>query len=96
MLRQLRERMLRIRELMDCLLSATPEHSTAAPGGAAGRRWAEERRSCARWCARQLSLLAAKVTERSAETGEHYITRTPAEYREHAGQGGRRRRGARP
>lgn len=26
------------------------------------------------------SLLAAKITERSAETGEHYITRTPREY----------------
>jgi site-specific recombinase len=31
-------------------------------------------------------LLAAKVAERSAETGEHYITRTPAEYRAMVGK----------
>ena len=32
------------------------------------------------------SLLAAKVTERSSETGEHYITRTRAEYRDMFGK----------
>ena len=31
--------------------------------------------------ARHYSLLARKVAERSAETGEHYITRDRAEYR---------------
>lgn len=80
MLRQLRERMLRVRELMDCLLSDTPHASTArllsrlATVGA-------ERGSLRALIASNSSLLAAKLAERSAETGEHYITRTPAEYR---------------
>lgn len=79
-LRQLRERVLRIRELMDCLLSAHPEASSArlvARMAVLG----QERRSLQALVAANSSLLAAKVTERSAETGEHYITRTPAEYR---------------
>mgnify|MGYP002368773730 FL=1 len=80
MLRQLRERMLRVRELMDCLLSDTPHASTArllsrlATVGA-------ERGSLRALIASNSSLLAAKLAERSAATGEHYITRTPAEYR---------------
>lgn len=80
MLRQLRERMLRVRELMDCLLSDTPHASTVrllsrlATVGA-------ERGSLRALIASNSSLLAAKLAERSAETGEHYITRTPAEYR---------------
>ncbi len=79
-LRQLRERMLRVRELMDCLLSDTSDTSTArllsrlATVGA-------ERGSLRALIASNSSLLAAKLAERSAETGEHYITRTPAEYR---------------
>lgn len=79
-LRQLRERVLRVRELMDCLLSANPKASTArlvARLVTLGR----ERRSVRALLAANSSLLAAKVAERSAETGEHYITRTPAEYR---------------
>ena len=80
MLRQLRERLLRVRELMDCLLAAEPTASAARLVGrlaALGR----ERRSLRALLAANSSLLAAKVAERSAETGEHYITRTPAEYR---------------
>ena len=79
LLRQLRERVLRIRELMDCLISPTPEASSArlvSRLAAMGR----ERRSLRALFAANSSLLAAKVTERSAEAGEHYITRTPAEY----------------
>jgi site-specific recombinase len=38
----------------------------------------QERRSLRALLASNSSLLAAKVAERSAETGEHYITRTPA------------------
>ena len=80
MLRQLRERVLRVRMLMDCLLSATPNTS-------ATRLLAQlvqsnrERRSLRALVSASTSLLAAKVAERSAETGEHYITRNAAEYR---------------
>ncbi len=79
-LRQLRERVLRVRDLMDCLLSATPQLSTArllARLTLAG----QERRSLRSLVRANASMLAAKVTERSAETGEHYITRDRAEYR---------------
>ena len=84
-LRQLRERVLRTRELMDCLLSADPAASSArlvSRLAALG----QERRSLRALVAANSSLLATKVTERSAETGEHYITRTPAEYRAMLGQ----------
>lgn len=80
-LRQLRERVLRIRELMDCLLSPSPTISAAqliAHLVVVGR----ERSSVRALVASNSSLLAAKMAERSAETGEHYITRTRAEYRE--------------
>ena len=45
-----------------------------------------ERRSLRALIAANSSLLAAKVAERSAETGEHYITRTAAEYRAMVGK----------
>ncbi|RYF07755.1 MAG: recombinase [Comamonadaceae bacterium] len=79
-LRQLRERILRVRELLECVLSPTPAVSAArlmARLVVVGR----ERRSLRALVATNSSLLAAKVAERSAETGEHYITRTGAEYR---------------
>ncbi len=81
MLRQLRERLLRMRELMDCLLADPPQKS-AARLVARLAVLGQERRSVRALLAANSSLLAAKVTERSAETGEHYITRTPAEYRD--------------
>ena len=81
LLRQLRERVLRIRELMDCLISSTPPASTARLVSRLAAM-GQERRSLRALFAANSSLLAAKVTERSAETGEHYITRTPAEYRQ--------------
>lgn len=78
-LRQLRERVLRIRELLDCLMSPNPAPSVARlvsrlvlAGG--------ERNSIRALIASNSSMLAAKVTERSAETGEHYITRDRASY----------------
>ena len=80
-LRQLRERVLRIRALLDCLTSSNPAASTA-------RLFAhlvvvgQERRSLRALVASNSSLLAAKVAQRSSETGEHYITRTAAQYRE--------------
>lgn len=79
-LRQLRERILRVRELLDCLLSPQPA-ATAARLMARLVMVGQERRSLRALLASNSSLLAAKVAERSAETGEHYITRTAAEYR---------------
>jgi site-specific recombinase len=78
-LRQLRERVLRIRELLDCLMAPNPAPSVARLMGrlvlAGG-----ERNSIRALIASNSSMLAAKVTERSAETGEHYITRDRASY----------------
>lgn len=78
-LRQLRERVLRIRALLDCLLSRHPATSTArllAHLVMVG----QERRSVRALIAANSSMLASKVAERSSETGEHYITRTRGEY----------------
>ena len=79
-LRQLRERILRVRELLDCLLSSDP---SAAAARLLSRlvQVGQERRSVRALLASNSSLLAAKVAERSAETGEHYITRNGSEYR---------------
>ena len=80
-LRQLRERVLRIRALLDCITSANPAASTTrllSQLVVVG----QERRSLRALVASNSSLLAAKVAERSSETGEHYITRTAAQYRD--------------
>lgn len=77
--RQLRERVLRIRELLDCVMSPAPHASVARLVGrlvAAGG----ERNSLRALVATNSSMLAAKVTERSAEAGEHYITRDRGAY----------------
>lgn len=78
-LRQLRERILRVRELLDCLLSPKPA-VTAARLMAHLVMVGQDRRSLRSLLASNSSLLAAKVTERSAETGAHYITRNGTEY----------------
>jgi site-specific recombinase len=80
-LRQLRERVLRIRALLDCLLGSNPPARTVrllAHLVQVGR----ERRSLRALVASNSSLLAAKVAERSSETGEQYITRTRGQYRD--------------
>ena len=77
--RQVRERILRIRALLDCLSSARPAASTARLFGhlvVVGL----ERRSLRSLVVSNSSMLAAKVTERSSEAGEHYITRSREEY----------------
>ncbi|KQR37938.1 site-specific recombinase [Acidovorax sp. Leaf160] len=79
-LRQLRERILRVRALLDCLLSPTPA-VTSAQLMARLVNVGRERRSLRALLRSNTSLLAAKVAERSAETGSHYITRNGAEYR---------------
>lgn len=78
-LRQLRTRVLRTRALLDCLLSNTPQRHTAqllAHLVEVG----QERRSVRALITANSSMLAAKVAERSSETGEHYITRSRSEY----------------
>jgi site-specific recombinase len=79
-LRQLRERVLRIRALMDCLL-AEPAHRHTAQLFAQLASVGQSQRSLRALLDHSTSLLAAKVAERSSETGEHYITRTRGEYR---------------
>ncbi|HYW58467.1 MAG TPA: site-specific recombinase [Polaromonas sp.] len=78
-LRQLRERILRIRELLDCLLSEKPA-SSAMQLLARLVLLAKERRSIRALISTNSTLLAAKVAERGAETGERYITRDRASY----------------
>ena len=78
-LRQLRERVLRIRILLDCLLSDNDCRYSArllSQLVIVGR----DRSSLGALFRVSSSLLAAKVAERSSVTGEHYITRNRAEY----------------
>lgn len=78
-LRQLRTRVLRVRALLDCLMHEQPQRHTAhllAHLVLVG----QERRSVRALITANSSMLAAKVAERSSETGEHYITRTRPEY----------------
>jgi len=84
-LRQLRERMLRVRELLDSLVSPKPAMAAIK---LLGRRviTAQEGKSIGALISANSTLLSAKVAERSAETGETYITRTRAEYREMLGK----------
>nr|WP_315466102.1 site-specific recombinase [uncultured Rhodoferax sp.] len=89
-LRQLRERVLRVRALLDCLLDDT-QHLATARLLSHLASVSQEQRSVGALISSNSSLLAAKVAERSSETGEHYITRTRAEYRAmlgHAAGGG--------
>ena len=79
-IRQLRERILRVRLLMDCIVSDQP-HVSAARLMAQLAAIGQERKSLRALVATNSSLLAAKVAQRNSETGEHYITRTPLEYR---------------
>ncbi|WP_422010422.1 site-specific recombinase [Roseateles sp.] len=78
---QLTARLKRIETLMGCLLSPEPQRELLRL--VAGLvRVVHERRSLRTLFARHYSLLARKVAERSAETGEHYITRSREEYRD--------------
>ena len=84
-LRQLRQRILRIKRLLDCLQSLTPERATLALL-ADLVLVGQENRSIRALIATSSHLTAAKVAERSAESGEHYITRNAAEYRQMLGK----------
>lgn len=77
---QLLRRTHRIEELLTCVVSPDPAPEVAQL--VAGLvRTAGERRSLRALFALHYSLLARKVAERSAETGEHYITRDRTAYR---------------
>jgi site-specific recombinase len=79
-LRQLRERVLRVRVLLDCLISDKRQQHTARLIANLANA-TQQQKSISALVASNSSLLAAKITERSAETGEHYITRNRVEYR---------------
>ena len=78
-LRQMRLRLLRMRELLDGLISSEAPAAAAHLMAQLALR-GHERRSIGALVSSSTSLLAAKMAERSAETGEHYITRNAAEY----------------
>lgn len=78
-LRQMRERVLRIRSLLDCLLNDV-DHQYSATLISQMAGLSQQQRSISALLQATSSVLAAKVAERSSQTGEHYITRTRAEY----------------
>ena len=79
-LEQLQARIARLEALLGVLLSEAPRRELQQLI-ADLVTLSHERRSLRALLARQYSMLARKVAERHAETGEHYITRTRAEYR---------------
>lgn len=82
---QMRSRAQRIEQLLDAALATDPASAFKtlwlALLGAA-----QDRQGIGALFTRHYALLARKVTERSAETGEHYITRDRAEYRQMLGK----------
>jgi len=84
-LRQLRERIVRIKELLDCLQSEQPERATVTLLASLAQV-GQDNRSIRALIASSSQLTAAKVAERSAESGEHYITRDAVEYRQMLGK----------
>ena len=78
-LRQLRQRILRVKALLLCLDTDAP---WPAPAQLLSHlvRVNRDSLSMRALLASSTELLAAKVTERNAETGEHYITRSAGDY----------------
>ncbi len=84
-LRQLRARIVRVRELLDALLS--PKPAMAALKLLVRRVIiGQESKSVGALISANSTLLSAKMAERSAETGERYITRNFAEYKDMLGK----------
>jgi len=79
-LRQLHERVDRVLHLLDSLQAPDRPSATLVLLAELATR-GQESRSIRALVANSSQLTAAKVAERSAETGEHYITRNQAEYR---------------
>jgi site-specific recombinase len=82
-LRQLRERIVRVRDLMDCLLADSPRSNETSTVRLLGRlhSLAQDQTLLLPLIRSNTQLLSAKVADRSAEVGELYITRTRTEYR---------------
>ena len=78
---QMQARTYRIDALLTCVISPEPAREITRLIAELVRT-ADERRSVRELLASHYSLLARKVAERSAETGQHYITRTVGEYRQ--------------
>ncbi len=78
-LRQLRERVVRIKELLDCLQSDVPSQGNARLIASLAQI-GHDNRSVRALIAASFHLTAAKVAERNAESGENYITRDRAGY----------------
>ena len=80
MLRQLRERIVRMRELLDAL--TTPKPAVTAVKLLSRRvTMGQDGKSIGALISANSTLLSAKMAERSSVVGEHYITRDGAEYR---------------
>ena len=84
-LRQLRARIMRVRELLDAFMSPSP---SAAALKLLTRRVVigQDGKSIGNLIGANSTLLSAKITERSSEVGERYITRTRAEYKDMLGK----------
>ena len=93
-LERIRAQLQRAGELTELL--ASPEHlPRVLPHFIASLiRDVHDHRSALALLRQNFELAARKVVERSAETGEHYITRNRAEYARHGEARERRRRGA--
>jgi site-specific recombinase len=79
-LHELRQRIDRAEALLDCLVSDDPARDTARLLAGFARLNAQ-RRSVRVLLQKNTALLAEKMAERHAESGEHYITRDAQEYR---------------
>ena len=78
---QLRARVQRIEQLLDCALSPTPAQELLRLTQSLVHML-QQRRGVRALLSRHYAQLSRKVAERSAETGEHYIARSRAEYRD--------------
>jgi site-specific recombinase len=85
MLRQLRERIVRVRELLDTLMTS---NTAAAAIKLLAKRVTigQDSKSIGALISANSTLLSAKMSKRSAETGEHYITRDRTEYTQMLGK----------
>jgi site-specific recombinase len=81
--RQLRERIVRLKDLIDCLLCDSPRSNEASTARLMSRMVGQlnEMSSVKALINANTSLLASKITKHSAETGEQYITRDASQYR---------------
>jgi len=78
---QLRARVKRIEQLLDCVLSPQPARELLRLAQSLVQML-EQRRGVRSLLSRHYAQLSRKVAERSAETGEHYIAHTRDEYRD--------------